>query len=67
MVVYSRTSDPRLGVIEYRLTNIRRTEPSATLFEVPSDYTIVQSDVRDPWITLVPPSSPGRGGGRGGL
>jgi len=66
MVVYSRISDPRYGVIEYRLTNIRRTEPNASLFEVPSDYTIVPNGPTDPWISLVPPSYPKYGGGRGG-
>jgi hypothetical protein len=65
MLVYSQTSDPRFGVVEYRLTNIRRIEPSANLFEVPSDYAVVPNGT-DPWITLVPPSSPQNGRGRGG-
>lgn len=50
VVVLSRFSDPRTGVIEYRLTNISRAEPRAELFTVPSDYTVVDG---------------GRGGGRG--
>jgi hypothetical protein len=66
ILVYSRTSDPRFGVVEYRVTNIRRTEPNADLFEVPHDYAIVRSSLKDPWISLVPPSSPKYGGGRGG-
>jgi hypothetical protein len=33
LVIFSRTSDPRSGVLEYRVTKIRRTEPSARLFE----------------------------------
>jgi hypothetical protein len=40
MVVLSRFSDPRTGVVEYRLTNINRAEPSADLFTVPADYTV---------------------------
>jgi hypothetical protein len=40
MLVYSRNSDPRTGVVEYRLANINRAEPPADLFVVPSDYTI---------------------------
>ena len=40
LVVLSRRSDPRSGETVYRLTNIRRSEPSAQLFSVPSDYTI---------------------------
>ena len=40
MLVYSRNSDPRTGVVEYRLTNINRSEPPPDLFVVPADYTI---------------------------
>ncbi|CAN5870832.1 hypothetical protein BH18ACI5_BH18ACI5_10290 [soil metagenome] len=65
MLIYSSTSDPRFGVVEYRLTNIRRTEPDAELFEVPGNYTIVPNGT-DPWISLVPPSYPKYGKGRGG-
>jgi hypothetical protein len=32
--------DPRSGDIEYALTKISRTEPAASLFQVPSGYTI---------------------------
>jgi len=39
MVVLSRFSDPRTGVVEYRLTNINRSEPRADLFQVPSSTT----------------------------
>ncbi|MFN2531758.1 MAG: hypothetical protein ABR555_10700 [Pyrinomonadaceae bacterium] len=40
MVIMSRHSDPRFGETIYRLTNIDRTEPVNSLFEVPSEYTI---------------------------
>ncbi|MDT7807835.1 MAG: hypothetical protein QOJ70_1648 [Acidobacteriota bacterium] len=40
VVVMTRHSDPRSGETTYRLTNITRTEPAATLFQVPSDYTV---------------------------
>jgi hypothetical protein len=43
LLVYSRSSDPRTGVVEYRLTNIRRAEPPSELFVVPQDYTIVST------------------------
>ena len=43
MVVLSRFSDPRTGVVEYRLTNITRSEPRADLFQVPSDYTVIDN------------------------
>jgi hypothetical protein len=40
-LVMSRHSDPRTGQIEFRLINIRRGEPAATLFTVPEGYTVV--------------------------
>jgi hypothetical protein len=40
-VVYSKRSDPRMGEQTFRLTNIVRTEPSASLFTVPADFKIV--------------------------
>jgi len=43
VLVYYKHSDPRSGELVYRLDNLKRTEPNAALFSVPSDYT-----VRDP-------------------
>lgn len=40
LVVMTRHSDPRFGETTYKLTNINRTEPAKSLFEVPADYTI---------------------------
>ena len=40
MLVMSKRSDPRFGDTTYQLTNIQRTEPAASLFAVPADYTI---------------------------
>jgi hypothetical protein len=40
LVVMTRHSDPRMGETTYKLTNINRSEPARTLFEVPPDYTI---------------------------
>jgi hypothetical protein len=57
MLVYSRNSDPRTGVVEYRLTNINRAEPPADLFTIPSDYTVNQPPLPPP-----APAPPGRGG-----
>jgi hypothetical protein len=39
MVVSSTRSDPRFGTTTYQLTNINRSEPSQSLFTVPSDYS----------------------------
>jgi TonB family protein len=39
-LVMTRHSDPRFGESSYRLTNIDRSEPARSLFEVPADYTL---------------------------
>ena len=39
-IVMSKNSDPRMGETTYRLTNIVRSEPDPSLFQVPSDYTV---------------------------
>ena len=43
ILVQSRHSDPRTGIVEYRLTNVSRAEPSHDMFLVPSDYTIIEA------------------------
>ncbi len=40
MAIMTKQSDPRFGESTYRVTNISRAEPDASLFQVPSDYTI---------------------------
>jgi hypothetical protein len=40
VLVMSKAEDPRMGVTTYRLTNIQRAEPPASLFEIPAEYTI---------------------------
>jgi hypothetical protein len=42
MVVLRKHDDPRTGEIITQLTNIQRGEPDASLFAVPSDYTVKQ-------------------------
>ena len=39
-VVMTRHSDPRFGETSYKLTNISRTEPDRSLFELPPGYTL---------------------------
>ncbi|HVF89688.1 MAG TPA: hypothetical protein VNH22_06445 [Blastocatellia bacterium] len=39
-VVMRKHSDPRVGETVYRLTNINRSEPARSLFEVPAGYTV---------------------------
>jgi len=40
VVVMSKSSDPRMGETTYKLTNLSRAEPDATLFQIPADYTV---------------------------
>ncbi len=42
MYVLTKHSDPRMGETVTRLTNINRSEPSATLFQVSSDYKVTE-------------------------
>ena len=39
-VVYSKRSDPRMGVQTFQLTNITRGEPDPSLFTVPAGFSI---------------------------
>jgi hypothetical protein len=43
IAVMTKHSDPRWGVMTYRLTNIKREEPPHSLFTVPSDYRIEEN------------------------
>lgn len=43
-VIMSKHSDPRVGENTYRLTNINRSEPAHSLFELPSDYTVKETE-----------------------
>jgi hypothetical protein len=45
ITLYSKHSDVRSGDVIYRLTNLKRGEPAAGLFTVPSDYTV--NDITD--------------------
>ncbi|WP_020654571.1 hypothetical protein [Massilia niastensis] len=40
VMVYHKHSDPRSGDMVYRLDDLKRGEPAAALFTVPSDYTV---------------------------
>jgi hypothetical protein len=40
MVISETTTDPRFGTTTFQLTNIVRVEPEASLFTVPSTYTL---------------------------
>lgn len=40
-LIVSKRHDPRFGDTTFKLTNITLTEPAAALFQVPSDYTVI--------------------------
>jgi hypothetical protein len=42
VLVLSESNDPRSGTSTYKLVNVKRGDPPASLFQVPSDYTVVQ-------------------------
>jgi len=50
LVVMTRHSDPRFGETTYKLTNINRTEPAKSLFEVPAGYTVKEGPQFGPAI-----------------
>jgi hypothetical protein len=45
MLVKTVNSDPRFGENTYQLTNVSRTEPDPALFQIPPDYTILDTPV----------------------
>ncbi len=44
VLVRMTAKDPQMGETSYRLTNISRAEPAATMFQVPADYTITDAN-----------------------
>ena len=50
----TKVSDPRTGTSTAELTNINRSQPDPTLFQIPADYTVKKA-----------PGGPGGGRGRG--
>ncbi|HXW16044.1 MAG TPA: hypothetical protein VEN79_16170, partial [Terriglobia bacterium] len=43
VVVMRKVSDPRTGEETFRMANLSRAEPAASLFQVPPDYKIIDS------------------------
>ena len=48
VVLLARHRDPQTGEVEFRLTNIKRTEPSPDLFKVPANSFIMMSPKAPP-------------------
>jgi hypothetical protein len=42
ITILTTHSDPRSGTNTYKLTNIQRADPPRSLFEVPSDYQVIE-------------------------
>jgi hypothetical protein len=42
LMVLTKSRDPRSGETTYRMTNLNRSEPDHSLFEIPADYTVTQ-------------------------
>jgi hypothetical protein len=58
LVVMTRHSDPRSGESTYKLTNINRTEPAKSLFEVPPGFTVKEMQFGAPSIAPLPRKKP---------
>jgi hypothetical protein len=54
ITLYSKHSDPRSGDNIYRVDNLKRDEPAASLFTVPSDYAVKDAGFQGP----KPPAPP---------
>jgi hypothetical protein len=66
MLIKSTNSDPRFGDTTYLLTAIDQHEPEASLFQIPSTYTIVNEGGRNGGRSPVPGGRSGGPGGRSG-
>src|SRR6185295_3435903 len=53
VVLLARHRDPQTGEVEFRLTNIKRSEPSPELFKVPANSYIMKSP-RQPLPAVAP-------------
>jgi hypothetical protein len=60
MIVYSKHSDPRYGEQTYRLTNINRSEPDPSLFEVPAGYKITSQSTPGAYKIMATPKPTAR-------
>lgn len=45
LLLMRKRTDPRFGSTNYRLTDIHRTEPDASLFQIPRDFKILSESV----------------------
>jgi hypothetical protein len=57
MIVLSKHSDPRFGEQTYKLTNINRSEPDSTLFQVPTGYKVVSGGGQNSYVYSTSPTT----------
>ncbi len=43
LIVLSKHNDPRFGETIYKLTDVKRDEPDSALFQVPSNYKVIEN------------------------
>jgi hypothetical protein len=71
LLIKSSNSDPRYGDTSYELTGISLAAPDRALFQIPSDYTVTEGNLRGAVSIApkyaIPPVAPAKpAGGRGG-
>jgi hypothetical protein len=66
MLIKSTNSDPRFGDTTYLLTAIDQREPDASLFQIPSTYTVVNEGGRGGGRSPIPGGRSGGPAGRSG-
>jgi hypothetical protein len=44
LIVLSKHNDPRTGETVYKLTDLKRDEPDPALFQVPSNYKVIENE-----------------------
>ena len=59
LIVVSKHNDPRIGEQTYRLTNIRRDEPAASLFTPGPEYKVIESGPQPRAVVMMKPATPG--------
>lgn len=57
MIIMSKHNDPQIGESTYTLTNIQRSAPPQSLFEVPANYTIREEPMMQLDLPSADPSS----------
>ena len=58
VTMQTRDADPQVGETTYRLTNLKRGEPDASLMRVPPDFTVIKAPITPvvPHGPVAPPS-----------